>query len=376
MAPKRDYYEVLGVSRTADDTELKRAYRQLAMEHHPDRNPGSKEAEDRFKECAEAYEVLSDPEKRARYDRFGHEGMRGAGVDMRGQSVDDIMSHFADLFGGAFGDFFGGGRGGGQAGRARGADLKLDLSLTFAEAVAGVSREVKISRRVACDTCAGTGAKPGSQPQRCTTCGGRGQVMHSQGFFMIGTTCPACRGERVIITDKCGDCRGAGTKEKPETLTVNVPSGVDDGQTLRLTGKGEAARGGGAGNLYVVLHVAEDKRFKRDGEDVYTEVPLSIVTATLGGKVTVPTLDNDTNGTTEIDVEPGTQPGAAVVRRGAGIPRLDGYGRGNHIIHFNVAIPKSLSERQRELLREFAAEGGETVNEPPRSRLFGRKKKR
>jgi molecular chaperone DnaJ len=377
MASKRDYYEVLGVARTADDSELKKAYRQLAIQFHPDRNPGNKESEERFKECAEAYEVLSDPEKRARYDRFGHEGMRGAGFEgFRGQSVDDIMSHFADLFGGAFGDLFGGGGGRGGGGRARGADLKLYLEVTFADAVGGVTREVKISRRVACDTCSGSGAKPGSQPQRCTTCDGRGQVLHSQGFFMIGTTCPACRGERVIITDKCGDCRGAGTKEKPETLTVNVPAGVDDQQTLRLAGKGEAARGGGAGNLYVVLHVAEDKRFKRDGDDVYTEVPLSIVVATLGGKVTVPTLDDGTNGKTEIDVDPGTQPGTAVVRRGAGIPRLDGYGRGNQILHFTVVVPKSLTDRQRELLKEFAAEQGEEVNEPSKRSLFGRKKKR
>lgn len=372
---KRDYYEVLGVGRTADDTELKRAYRKLAMEFHPDRNPDNKDAEEKFKEAAEAYEVLSDPEKRARYDRFGHEGMRGAGgAGFEGRGVEDIMSHFADLFGGAFGDLFGGaGRGGG--GRARGADLKLDLQLSFAEAVSGVSREVKITRRVACETCGGNGAKPGSQPRRCDTCGGRGQVLHQQGFFMIGTTCPNCRGERVVVVDKCGDCRGAGVKEKPETLTVNVPAGVADGQTLRLSGRGEAARGGAAGNLYVVLHVAEDERFKRDGEDVYTEVPISIVTAALGGRVLVPTLDDDTTGTAELEVDAGTQPGAAVVRRGAGIPRLDGHGRGNQIVHFRVEIPKSLTDRQRELLREFATESGEALNEPKRT-IFGRKKRK
>lgn len=373
MATKRDYYEILGVSRTADDTEIKRAYRKIAMECHPDRNPGNKEAEERFKEAAEAYEVLRDPEKRAHYDRFGHEGMRASGFEGF-HGVDDIFAHFGDLFGDLFGGAFGAGRGRG-GGRARGADLRMDLELTFAEAVAGISREVKVTRRVACETCHGSGAQPGTTPSRCGTCGGRGQVLHSQGFFMIGTTCPSCRGEGTIITAKCGDCRGAGVREKPEALTINVPAGVDDGQTLRLSGKGEGARGGQPGNLYVILHVGKDKRFRREEFDVTTEVPISIATASLGGKVTVPTLEEDTQGTAEVEVAPGTQPGAVVVRRGQGIPRLDGYGRGDHVVQFRVEVPKSLTERQRELLREFAAATGETLDEPKRT-LFGRRRKK
>jgi molecular chaperone DnaJ len=373
MATKRDYYEILGVGRTADDTELKKAYRRLAMEHHPDRNPGSKEAEEKFKEAAEAYEVLSDPEKRARYDRFGHEGIRQTGFEgFRG--VDDIMSHFADLFGGAFGDLFGGG--GRDPRRARGADLKLDLQLSFAEAVTGISREVKVGRRVPCEVCRGSGAKPGTQPTRCGTCGGRGQVLHQQGFFMIGTTCPTCRGEGVVVAERCPECRGARTREKAETLTINVPAGIDDGQTLRLAGKGEVAPNGQAGNLYVVLHVKPDPRFHRDGEDVLTEVPISYVTASLGGRVSIPTLDEGATGTIELDVPPGTQPGDVNVRKGQGIPRLDGYGRGDHVVRFQVVIPKQLSDRAKELLRELAAEAGETLNEPAKRTLFGRKKRR
>ncbi len=386
---KRDYYEVLGVTRTADGNEIKKSYRRLAMEHHPDRNPGSKEAEERFKEAAEAYEVLSDADKRAAYDRYGHEGLRQRGFEGF-HGVDDIFSHFSDLFG----DLFGGG-GRGRGGHPRGHDVRVDAHLTFAEAVTGVAKQLDVVRHVACVTCSGSGAKPGSGPERCTTCNGRGQVLHQQGFFMIGTTCPACRGEGAIIREKCKDCRGQGVTEKAETLTVNIPAGVDEGQRLRLAGKGEAApRGGVPGNLYVDIHVAEDARFKRDGADVYTLKPVTFATAALGGSVEIPTLDEGATGSTTIEIGAGTQPGTVVVRRGQGFPRLDGYGRGDHLVEITIEVPRKLTERQRELLAELhamdagaeagtpaaaaaaGAKDGEAAREPEKRFFFGRKKKK
>ncbi len=374
MAAKRDYYEILGVQRTANDNEIKKAYRKVAMECHPDHHPGDKGAEDRFKEAAEAYEVLSDADKRAQYDRFGHEGMRAQGFSGF-SGVDDIFSHFGDLFDGLFGGRAGGGRGGRRGGE-RGADLRIDVELGFAEAVTGVAKELDVKRPVACVPCAGSGAKPGTSPQRCSTCNGRGQVMHSQGFFMIGTTCPQCHGQGVIVLSKCEECHGQGAIVKHETLSVNIPAGVDDGRTLRVTGKGESGRGGGpAGNLYVVLHVAEDERFKREGADVLTEVTIPFSVAALGGKVTVPTLDEAATGSADIDVEPGTQPDTVVVRRGEGMQRLDGYGRGDHALQFKIEVPKQLTPRQRELLKEFADESGESCGDGKRS-FFSKRKKR
>jgi molecular chaperone DnaJ len=371
---KRDYYEVLGVGRSADAGEIKKAYRKLAMEYHPDRNPGSKAAEEKFKEAAEAYEVLSDSEKRSAYDRFGHEGLRRAGFEGF-SGVEDIFSHFSDLFGDLFG-----GSGGGRS-RSRGADLRAEVRLTFAEAVGGVTKDVAITRHVACETCSGSGAKPGTQPERCATCGGRGQVLHQQGFFMIGTTCPHCRGEGVVIREKCKDCRGSGVTEKAESLSVNIPAGVDEGQRLRLAGKGEPGpRGGMPGNLYVDIHVTEDPRFKRDGADVQSTVKVSFTTAALGGVAEIGTLDEGVTGTAQIDIPAGTQPGTVHVRRGAGIARLDGYGRGDHYVEITVDVPRQLNERQRELLRELAAAGGEAVAEAgareERRTFFGRKKKK
>ncbi len=369
---KRDYYEVLGVARNADSAEIKKAYRKLAMEHHPDRNPGSKDAEERFKEAAEAYEVLSDDDKRAHYDRFGFEGLRAAGFEGF-SGIDDIFSHFSDLFGDFFG--FGGGGRGGRRGAPRGGDVRLDVQLTFAEAVSGCSKDVELSRRVTCAGCAGTGAAAGSRPERCHTCGGRGQVVHQQGFFMIGTVCPSCRGEGTVIKDKCKDCRGAGVTNKTETITVSIPAGVDNGQRLRLSGKGEnAPRGGGAGNLYVDIHVAPDERFMREGDDVHTPLLVSYATAVLGGIATIPTLDDDTNGTADLAIEPGTQPGTVIVRKGHGAPRLDGYGRGNQIVEIGIDVPTRVTDKQRELLRAFAAESGEEV--PERRSFFGRKRKK
>jgi molecular chaperone DnaJ len=365
----RDLYEVLGVTREASASDIKKAYYKLAKKYHPDHNPGDAEAEEKFKEAAGAYQVLADEEQRERYDRFGFDGLRGgAGGGGQGFSnVDDIFSAFGDLFG----DFFGR-RGGGGRQASRGNDLRVDLTLSFAEAVWGVTKEVKIKRDVACTTCSGSGAKAGSKPEVCGTCAGKGQVVHAQGFFMVQTTCPRCRGEGRIVKDPCEACGGRRVQAETGTLSVTVPPGVDDGQTLRLAGKGEAGPGG-AGHLYVVLRVVGDERFRRDQEDVLTEVPISFVKAALGGELTVPTLDDNCEGTTTIEVKAGTQPGDVVARRGQGIPRIGAPGRGDHVYQLKVEIPTKLTSRQSELLRELSAELGEDIKE--KRGLFGRLKK-
>ena len=361
---KRDYYEVLGLARTAEDPEIKKAYRQKAWENHPDRNPGDKDAEERFKDASEAFEVLSDPEKRRLYDQFGHEGPRGAGFTGF-HGVEDIFSHFGDLFG----DLFGVGGMGGSFRANRGNDLKVGVELTFAEACSGTTKEVRVRRRVRCEVCGGSGAKPGTSEEVCDTCGGRGQVVHAQGFFMIGTTCPRCRGKGRVIRHQCTECRGEGVVSREERLAVNIPAGVDDGQTLRLSGKGELGpRGGPPGNLYVELAVQPDPRFKRDGADLLTQVELSFSQAALGTTVKVPTID----GETEVAVDPGTQSGEGVVLRGKGVPRVGGRGRGDLLVQFKVIVPKRLTDRQRELLQALAQEAGETIEE----RGFFRRKRR
>lgn len=366
----RDLYEVLGVDRQASASDLKKAYYRLAKKYHPDVNPGDKAAEDNFKEAANAYQILSDEDQRARYDRYGFDGIRGNGGGGGGagfSNVEDIFSAFGDLFG----DFFGG-RTSGRRGPPRGADLRVDLGLTFAEAVWGTTKDVQVTRQVACGTCNATGAKPGSKPETCSTCQGKGQVVHAQGFFMVQTVCPHCRGAGKTINDPCADCRGRGTRPESTTLSVTVPAGVDDGQTLRLANKGETAPGGTTGHLYVVLHVQGDERFKRDGDDVLTEMPVSFVKAALGGEIEVYTLDDGCNGTATIELKPGTQPGDVMVRRGQGIPHVGESGRGDQVIQFKVDIPKKLTAKQEELLRQLAAELGEDVKE--KRGLFGRKK--
>ncbi|MCC6998236.1 MAG: molecular chaperone DnaJ [Deltaproteobacteria bacterium] len=366
---KRDYYEILGVGRDADAGTVKKAYRKLALELHPDRNP-DKAAEEQFKEASEAYEVLSDPEKRSLYDRFGHDGPRRAGFEgFGGAGLDDIFSRFGDLFGGLF-DGLGGGRGrGGRGGGARGADLRVDLELTFADAVRGCSKDLEVQRRISCDTCSGSGARPGTKTETCSTCAGRGQVMHSQGFFMIQTACPSCRGQGQVIKSPCESCRGSGTKRSSETLSVNIPAGVDDEQTLRLSNKGEAGeRGGPPGHLYVVLHVKPDERFTREGAELISDVDVPLPVAILGGKVKVPTLGDE--GEVDLEIAPGTQPDHVVVRRNEGIPRVGERGRGDHHIRLHVAIPTELTDRQEELLRELAAEMSVEV-EPPKRGLSG-----
>jgi molecular chaperone DnaJ len=366
----RDLYEVLGVEKAASQADVKKAYRRLAQQYHPDKNPGDKAAEEKFKEAANAYQILSDDEQRAAYDRFGFEGLRrggGGGGGAGFTNVEDIFSAFGDLFG----DFFGGRRGGGR--QARGNDLRVDLGITFAEAVWGATKDVKVTREIACATCSGSGAQPGTKPETCKTCQGKGQVVHAQGFFMVQTTCPHCRGAGRIVKDPCSDCRGRGTKPETATLAVTVPAGVDDGQTLRLAGKGEVIANGQPGHLYVVLHVAADERFKRDGEDVLSEVPISFVKAALGGEIEIDTLDDDCKGTTTLEIKPGAQPGDVLVRRGEGIPRVGESSRGDHVVQLKVEIPKKLSARQEELLRELGGELGETGVKEKRG-LFGRKK--
>ncbi|WP_428261784.1 molecular chaperone DnaJ [Haliangium sp.] len=367
----RDYYEVLGVARDASRADIKRAYRRLAMKFHPDQNKDDPDAEEKFKEAADAYAVLSDDDKRGIYDRYGHEGLKqrgGGGFS----GVEDIFSTFGDIFG----DFFGGGR----RREARGNDMRVDLTLEFAEAVWGTTKEIEIARNESCETCSGSGAKPGTKPESCSVCGGKGQVLHSQGFFMIQTTCPNCHGEGRIVRDSCADCRGRGTQRRRSTLTVQVPPGVDSGQTLRLAGKGEPPpRGvGRPGNLFVVLRVNPDERFVREDENILTDASITYIKAALGGTVEVATLDDECQGTTTVDVAPGTQPGDFVIRRGEGIPRINGRGRGDQVVRFRVEIPKKLSQRERELLEELAAEVGEEVKEEKESvlgSLFGRKKK-
>ena len=365
MSEKRDYYEVLGVARTAETSELKRAYRKLAMELHPDRNPGNAEAEAQFKEASEAYQVLSDPNKRAHYDRFGHAGP-GAGFGGGFRDVGDIFSAFSDIFG----DIFGGG--GGRRGPGRGDDVQTRVSVTLKEAATGVTKEIKVVRNVACATCNGTGAAPGSLPEPCQRCGGRGQVMHAQGFLMISSTCPVCRGEGRVVRDPCTTCHGAGVEEQQEALQVAIPAGVEDGSTLRMMGRGEAApRGGQPGNLYVVLQVEPDERFERDGADLHTEVSVSFPQLALGDRINIPTLDGDV----EAEVAAGTQPGDTVVLSGKGLPRLGARGKGDVIAHLKLVVPGSLSPDEEQHLRAFAAAGGQRVN-PERGGLFRRKKKK
>lgn len=359
-----DYYELLGVQRSASVDDIKRAYRQLALKYHPDRNPDDPEAEDKFKEISNAFQVLSDPEKRRMYDRFGVEGLGGAGFSGF-SNVQDIFSSFGDIFGDIFG--MGGFSGFGRTRRTRGADLEVDLVLTFLEAAEGCTRDVAVKRRILCDSCGGSGAAPGTTPDVCGTCNGKGQVVHSQGFFMISTTCPDCRGEGRVVKEPCPECEGSGIQLREDELQVTVPAGVEDGQTLRLAGKGEASsRGGMPGNLYVNLHVEADERLHREGPDLFVDVHLSVPLAALGGTVTVPVL----RGEQDVDVKAGTQPGDVHVMRGAGVPRLDGRGRGDQVIRFQVDVPRKLSGKARELMRELADELGEEL--PEKRGLFSR----
>jgi molecular chaperone DnaJ len=360
MSGKRDYYEVLGVTRTAMEVEIKSAYRQAALKYHPDRNPGSQEAEVKFKEASEAYEVLSDQSKRSTYDRFGHQGLSGQGFQGF-QDVGDIFSSFGSIFEEFFG--FSGGQAGsrGRGGARRGADLRYDLAISFEEAVFGADHELEFERAAECEGCHGTRAEEGGK-STCSTCGGVGQVRRSQGFFSIQTACPTCRGEGEMITKPCTKCRGKGLKMERKSISVKIPAGVDTGLRLRVAGEGEGGTGGGpAGDLYVVLHVKESDRFERDGNDLITRHAIGIAQAALGCKVKIPTLDDDGKGVQTVEVPAGVQHGHRLAIPNAGVPHLKGVGRGDLIVEFEVVVPKKLSKEQRELLEKFADVSGEEV---------------
>jgi molecular chaperone DnaJ len=341
---KTDYYELLGVARDASAQDLKKAYRRLAMKYHPDRNPDDQSAEARFKEISEAYEVLADPDKRAAYDRFGH-----AGVDpSAGGGFGGGAQSFSDIFGDVFGDIFGGGRGGQRVNR--GADLRYTLELDLEDAVKGTTVEIRVPTLVQCDACNGNGAKKGTSPVTCSTCGGAGQIQMQQGFFSVRQTCPTCRGRGTIIKDPCGDCHGQGRKEKRKTLSVKIPPGVDTGDRIRLAGEGEAGpHGGQAGDLYVQVRVKDHAIFQRDGKDLYTEVPISFVDAALGGELEVPTLD----GRVKLRIPAETQTGKLFRLRGKGVTPVRGGTAGDLLCRVIVETPVNLNKEQKELLRQF-----------------------
>jgi molecular chaperone DnaJ len=346
MSTKRDYYEILNVGRDAAEDELKASFRKLALKYHPDRNPGDKEAEEKFKEAAEAYEVLRDSEKRSLYDQFGHQGLEGAGFSGFG-GFEDIFSSFSDIFE----DFFGfGTRRRSRSRVQRGADLRYDLSLAFMEAAFGTESEIEIQKMESCPECHGSGSEPGKQPETCRHCGGVGQVSRSQGFFTVRTTCPTCRGNGQTITHPCAKCRGSGQIMVNKSVSVKIPAGVDHGSRLRLNGEGEAGNyGGPPGDLYVFIHVEPHEFFTRKDTDVICQIPISFVQATLGDKISVPTL----NGKKKLEIPKGTQPGDIFYFHGEGIPSLRSRKRGDQIIQVDIRTPTHISKKQEALLREF-----------------------
>ena len=360
-AQKRDYYEILGVARGAGDEELKKAYRRLAIQFHPDRNPGNKEAEERFKEINEAYQVLSDPDRRAQYDRFGHAAFQGPQGGPGGFGGFDFSQGFEEVFSDIFGDLFTS-RGRTRSRARRGDDLRYDLEVEFEEAARGTEKTIKFQRLTTCDGCNGTRAKNGSAGARqCPNCRGTGQVRTQQGFFSISTTCPQCRGEGQTISDPCPKCQGQGRIRKAESLAVKIPPGVDNGSRLKLRNEGEAGFGGGpSGDLYVVIHVKEHALFVRQDNDVIIEVPISFPQAALGTEIEVPTLE----GKVHLKIPAGTQSGKVLRLKGKGIIDLHGYGRGDQLVRVTVETPRSLSTRQRELLEEFAQLDGKAINHP------------
>jgi molecular chaperone DnaJ len=353
LSAKKDYYELLGISRNASEEEIKKVYRKLALQYHPDRNPGDKQAEEKFKEVSEAYQILSDPEKRAKYDQYGHAAF-GEGGPFAGGF--DFTAGFEDVFGDIFGEFFGGGT---RRGRARGDDLRYNLTLKFEEAVSGVEKKIKIPRHGPCDTCRGTGAKPGTAPQTCPTCRGRGQVSFQQGFFSVSRTCSQCQGQGTIIKDPCASCGGSGRLRKLHTLNVKIPAGVDTGSRLKLRGEGENGPPGGApGDLYVVIQVEPHPIFVRDNLDILCDIPISFTQAALGAEIDVPTL----NGKVKMKIPPGTQSGKVFRMKGKGITDVQGYRQGDQHVRVSVETPTHLTARQKELLKEFAAASGEDVS--------------
>ena len=354
MAEKRDYYDVLGVSRSATADEIKLAYRRMAMKYHPDRNrEAAPEADGQFKACSEAYEVLSDPEKRSRYDRFGHEGMRGVGMhDFSHMGFEDIFSMFGDIFGG-----------GGRQRVQRGYDLETGVELSLNEVATGVERTLEYKRQDYCETCQGSGAQPGTKPQICRTCGGNGQIRQGGlgGFFQMLRTCPTCAGQGKVVVDKCRSCRGTGRQVKQRSISVKIPAGVHDGQAVRLSGEGEAGqKGAPRGDLYCYVNVKQHPFLLRDGENLLCELPVSFSLAALGGKVQVPTLD----GLETLDLPSGTQAGQRLQMRSKGLPRLGASGRGDLYVQILVEIPRKLNKHQKELLQQFRKTEEKTNNFP------------
>ena len=371
---KADYYEMLGVSREVDEKGLKVAFRKLAMQYHPDKNPGDATAEVKFKELAEAYEVLKDPQKRAAYDRFGHAAFQNGGgaAGFRG----DFASSMADIFDDIFGEMMGGraragGRGGGGSGRERGSDLRYNMEISLEEAFAGKTAEISVPTTIQCDECTGTGARPGTSPQTCPTCGGVGRVRAAQGFFSIERTCPNCEGRGQVIADPCRKCGGDGRLPEERKLSVNIPAGIEDGTRIRLAGEGEAGlRGGPAGDLYIFLSVRPHEFFQRDGADLFCKAPMSMITAALGGHFDVNTLDG---ATTRVKVPEGTQTGKQFRVRGKGMPVLRSTQVGDLFIQVTIETPQNLSRRQRELLEEFE-ELSSSETSPQSNGFFARMK--
>jgi len=346
---KRDYYEVLGVNRDADAEAIKKAYRKLAMKHHPDRNPDDKSAEEKFKEAKEAYEILTDAQKRAAYDQYGHAGVDASAGGGRGGAGS---SGFSDAFGDIFGDIFGQARGGSRSGVYRGADLRYNLEITLEQAARGTETKIRIPTAENCETCHGSGSKPGTQPKTCPTCEGHGQVRVQQGFFSIQQTCPKCHGTGKFIADPCGSCHGAGRIKKHKTLSVKIPAGVDEGDRIRLSGEGEpGVNGGPPGDLYVQMQVKPHAVFQRESNDLHCEMPVSFATAALGSEIDIPTLD----GQAKIRIPAETQSGKIFRLRGKGIKGVRSHTHGDLMCHVVVETPVHLTERQKELLREFEA---------------------
>ena len=356
---KRDYYEVLGVSKSADAAELKKAYRKLAVQYHPDRNPDDKAAEDKFKEAAEAYEVLSDPDKKAKYDRYGHAAVDGqGGFSGGGMTMDDILSQFGDVFGDSgFGSFFGGGGGGAASGRQRGqkgTNLRIKVSLTLEEIAHGVHKKIKVKKEVACNTCNGSGAKDSSSVKVCNTCGGNGVVRQVRNTFLgqmqTTVTCPTCNGSGKIISSFCGGCKGSGTTHGEETIDIDIPAGVEAGMQLSMRTRGNAGqKGGPAGDLIINIEEKEHEFLQRDGQNILFEQFLSFADASIGTQVEVPTLD----GKVRIKIPPGTQSGKIFRLQDKGLPTVQGYGKGDQLIHVNVWTPKKLTQEERDLLEKM-----------------------
>jgi molecular chaperone DnaJ len=355
---KRDYYDVLGVNRDAEEEAIKKAYRKLAMKFHPDRNPDDKSSEEKFKEAKEAYEVLSDEQKRAAYDRFGHAGVDPS-AGAAGMGAGAGFTSFSDAFGDIFGDIFGNARGG-RSSVYRGADLRYNLEITLEQAARGTDTKIRIPTHEACEACNGSGAKPGTQPKTCPTCSGHGQVRLQQGFFSIQQTCPKCHGTGKVIAEPCQSCHGAGRVKKQKTLSVKIPEGVDEGDRIRLAGEGEpGVNGGPPGDLYVQIQVKQHPVFQRDHDDLHCEMPVSFATAALGGEIEIPTLD----GSAKIRIPGETQSGKAFRLRGKGIKGVRSHAHGDLLCHVVIETPVNLTERQKELLREF-----ESVTQKDRER--------